>query len=135
MAAATMYIWATPFVRQVLHVHEPYARQWVMFGGYARDTCLVEFTQIVDGDPVEVDRFSLLGFDRPRHSPGWARFASRRDGGEVMSRRICTALGEGADLRMDLRCLEGRVGWKQLGDPHENVCDRPAPARSIRRRR
>lgn len=125
MGLAAVYIWGTPFVRQVLHVHQPYARMWVMFSGVGKDVCLVDLEQVVDGEREPLDRFELFGhIDRDR-APGWLRFVRNRDPGKALAQRVCLKLGPEADLRMEVRCLQGNAGWAVVREPSTNACEVP----------
>lgn len=119
---ALAYIWGTPFVRQVLHVHQPYARMWVMFGGYARETCLVELQHERDGQRRALDRFAVMGVDRPRHAPPHLRFVDNRRLGEPMLRQVCQKLGPEAKVYARVRCLAGDQGWEEVRTLRDEAC-------------
>lgn len=122
LTLAFAYIWGTPFVRQVMKVHQPYARMWVMFGGYARDTCLVELETEVDGQRTPLDRFELLSIPDPSKAPHSLRFAERQNAGEPMIRSVCRRLPDGAPLYAEVRCLAGDEGWKVMRRADEDAC-------------
>jgi hypothetical protein len=119
---AFAYIWGTPFVRQVLHIHQPYARMWVMFSGYARETCVVELEQTIDGRRQPLDRFALMGIDRPRHAPSSLRFVEETRRGEPMLRQVCRKLGPDAEVYARTRCLAGNQGWREVRSLRDEVC-------------
>ncbi|MCO4748031.1 MAG: hypothetical protein KC912_24775 [Proteobacteria bacterium] len=106
-----------------MQVHQPYARMWVMFGGYARDTCMVEFNTVGDGVPEPLDRFALFGYEDRSHAPNWLRLVKQRDEGAGVAGRICRELGPDADLRMSVSCMHGNEGWRVVSDPALNQCE------------
>jgi len=102
---------------QLLGGRSTVARTWQMFHRRGVGICSARYDD--HGRPI--DRYRLFGLSRAGAPPRSAASPTRtgaRDG-----RRICEALGEGADVRVELRCGE-RDGLRTLLDREENLCAR-----------
>ncbi len=111
-----------PCCRQVLHVNTPVFRQWVMFYGFGRDICDVEYQlRAADGSTVELDRFEVLGEEDWHSAPRSLKRITSLQAAEAVGRKLCRAL-EAPDVRLYARCGHYR-GWRTAATGEENLCE------------
>lgn len=115
----------TPFYKQVLRSKAAWARDWVMFSGFGLAVCDVKFSQALPGgETMPIDRFELLGYEDHADAPLWLRRIPNKDGVRRVARKVCRALGEGADVRLSARCASARgTGWNRVDRGDTNVCE------------
>ena len=111
-----------PFARQVLGIHHPYVRRWVMFSGYGSDICDMRlYTVAPDGDLEREDRCELLGYpgcdDLPREM--WRANTFTETKGQL--RQICRDYEGDRELRAVVRCGAYR-GWKDRFEGAQDIC-------------
>ena len=126
VVALSLFMAGGPFYRQVLGGKNKLFRPWVMFTGFGRDICDVEYIRMTPEGPEPLDRFALLGKDR------WSMDArsTRRIGSpravRAMGKRLCRAIDiENPDIRVFSRCGSYR-GWRPDAAGEENLCVRQA---------
>lgn len=91
-------------------------RAWQMFHRRGIGIC----SAVYDDRGARIDRYRLLGVDRDGAPLRFRRIADQAQA-RAMGRRICAALGPGADVRVVLRCAE-RDGLRPVLDREENLC-------------
>jgi hypothetical protein len=116
--AAAAWMLLSPGYVQVLGGDGSKVRSWQMFHRRGVGICAARF----DERGRRVDRYALLGFDRDR-APAEVRRIRDERAARALARRMCAALGPGADLRVQLRCGE-RDGLRAVLDREENLCAR-----------
>ncbi|MDX8526323.1 hypothetical protein RFM68_17625 [Mesorhizobium sp. MSK_1335] len=117
MAIAAFMI-AGPAAEQVFGVQSPLLRSWTMFSAIGLDVIDASFEiRRPDGALVPLDRFEILGAPRDGRLK---RMESREELASVIQ-RLCTAAGQGADIRV--RARQGaRSGWRIIRTDTENAC-------------
>lgn len=114
----------TPFYRQVLGGRAVWARDWSMFSAVGLDVCDVRYAQrLPDGTKVRIDRYDLLQYEDWLSAPKSVRKIKNEDGVASVGRKLCRALGPGADVRATARCAS-RKGWKRVARDDTNLCVR-----------
>jgi len=116
----------SPAYRQVFNGRSKWFPRWVMFHGFGRNVCDVQFFQIVPDDEggeqrKALDRFEVL--DRKRSwskNKSIVRMGSKTEV-ERVGKRICRALGPNADVRAHARC-GSRDTWKRKLRGKSNLC-------------
>lgn len=109
---------AGPVAEQVLGVQTAGLRSWTMFSAIGMGVIDASFEiRQPDGTLVPLDRFELLG---ARRDGGLKRIESRDELASVI-RRLCTAAGQGADIRVRARQAT-RSGWQIVRTDAENAC-------------
>ena len=122
-AALVAFMFGGPFYRQVLDGRSKYFRNWVMFHGFGRDICDVEYRHHkADGSVEVLDWATTLEYRSWLHAPRSVRRLKKVDDARRLGRRICTRLDpDERDLRLHARC-GSRQGWKPADDGEENLC-------------
>jgi len=122
-AAVAAFMFGGPFYRQALGERSKYLRNWVMFHGYGRDICAVEYRHHkADGAVEVIDWTELLGYESWLHAPRSVRRLKKEDDARRLGRRVCTRLDpDERDLRLHARC-GSRAGWKPAPAGEENLC-------------
>ena len=124
--AIAAFIVVGPGIRQIGGSKNVVFRNWVMYSGFGRKMCQVEYYTLSDeGQKQAVDRFALLG-EKPWYSAprSLRRIRSKADV-ERFGRRICSKLPEGSDLRVVSSC-GSRSFWEPTHDGSEPLCKRQA---------
>lgn len=117
MAIAAFMI-AGPAAEQVFGVRTPLLRSWTMFSAIGMGVIDASFEiRRPDGALVPLDRFEMLG--APRH--GKVKRIESRDELASVIKRLCTAAGQGADIRVRAR-QAARSGWQIIHTDAENAC-------------
>jgi hypothetical protein len=118
------WIVMSPGYRQILEGRSKWFPRWVMFHGFGRNVCDVNFFQTADGGEtlVSLDRFEVL--DRKRT---WSENKSlvrmdNKSAVQAVGRRVCKALGEEADVRATARC-GSRGKWVVKYRAKTNLCE------------
>lgn len=113
-----------PIGRQVMGLPDKHLSQWVMFRGIG--LTLIDarfFSRDAQGNLERLDRGELL-----TRAPGETPLAFRRLRSvatvERMGRRLCSAVGPGADVRIVSR-VATRRGWTPQFAGDVNVCAKP----------
>jgi hypothetical protein len=120
-----------PIGPQVFDVGDPWLPRWAMFSTFGQDICAVAYWRQAPGGTRErLDRYALLGEESRWKARKSVRKVTDVAGGLSLGRRLCQALGEGADVRMRLRCREG-TAWAELVSPEQNACTMAVPGRSL----
>ena len=112
-----------PGIRQVGGSKNVLFRNWVMYSGFGRKMCQVEyFTVSADGAKEPADRFALLT-DKPWHdaSKSLRRIATKNDV-ERIGAQMCRKLPKGSDLRVVSSC-GSRSFWEPAHDGTEALCN------------
>lgn len=115
------YMLLGPGYRQVLGGSSPLVRNWVMYAGFARNTCDVQLLEHRDdGEVVPVDRFELLG-----KGPWYAQARPKRMVLRSKLRRtlseVCRLAERPESMRARVRC-GSRSTWEQVHDGQEPIC-------------
>ncbi|HYU15769.1 MAG TPA: hypothetical protein VEL05_06855 [Candidatus Acidoferrum sp.] len=116
--AAAAWMLLSPAYVQVLGQRSRVVRPWQMFHRRGVGICSARYDD--RGRPI--DRYGLLGVERASAPVQFRRIVDEGRA-RAMGRRICEALGPGADVRVQLRCGE-RDGLRQVLDREENLCGR-----------
>lgn len=121
LGLGALYLGAGPLVSQVLGHKSDLLPQWVMFTGFGLDVCTVDYRQVdEDGGSIHLDRFAVLGYDRPRDAPRSTWRVQSADEADRIGRRMCKKRS-GADIRVKARCAR-RSGWKTERKADTNLC-------------
>jgi hypothetical protein len=115
-AAAWMLL--SPAYVQLLGQKSVVVRPWQMFHRRGVGICSARYDD--RGHPI--DRYRLLGVDRASAPAQFSRIVDESRA-RAMGRRICEAVGPGAEVRVELRCGE-RDGLRRVLDREENLCAR-----------
>lgn len=118
-----LFMLVGPGIRQIGGSKNVVFRNWVMYSGFGRKMCQVEyFTVTKDGTQTPVDRFALLT-DKPwaKSSKSLRRIATKSDV-ERIGWQICRKLPKGADLRVISSC-GSRSFWEPAHDGTEPLCN------------
>lgn len=116
--AAAAWMLLSPAYVQLLGNKAPMVRTWQMFHRRGIGICSARYSD----RGVPIDRYALLGHDRRKAPAEFRRIRNEREA-RAMGRKICGALGAGADVRVELRCGE-RDGLRPVLDGEENLCAR-----------
>jgi hypothetical protein len=114
--AAAAWMLLSPGYVQVLGGKAPMVRTWQMFHRRGIGIC----SAIYRDRGRRIDRYALFGLERASAPDGFRRIGDEPRA-RAMGRRICGALGPGADVRVELRCGE-RDGLRPVLDREENLC-------------
>jgi hypothetical protein len=120
------WIVLSPAYRQVFGGTSNWFPRWVMFHGFGRAVCDVRFFEVIDDGgegPARrlIDRFEVLGKERSwSTNKSLVRMSSKADVRKV-GRRLCSALGDGADVRALARC-GSRDRWKAKLNAKTKLC-------------
>jgi len=107
-----------------------FVRRWVMYHGFAKDVCMVEYEVVLpDGSREGVDRYEVLGYTGDKRAPKGVRVIKGRKGIEGHSRRLCNKMPAGTDMRLVARCADNKKGWKWVSRGKANVCAAKVPAK------
>lgn len=125
---ALLLVLGGPVGRQLLGLTDRHLSRWIMFRGIGLTLIDARFySRSAQGELTRLDRYELL-----KRAPGEAKRDFRRlrskKAVEQMGRRLCKALGEGADVRIVSR-VATRSGWRPQLDGDSNVCERPVRPR------
>ena len=126
------WIVLSPDYRQVFGGTSNWFPRWVMFHGFGRAVCDVRFFEVIDDggeQPIRraIDRFEVLGKERSwSTNKSLVRMSSKSNVRKV-GRKLCRALGEGADVRALARC-GSRGRWKAKLNGKTKLC-RKKPSR------
>ena len=119
---AGFMVWG-PLSRQVLKLHNPVFRPWVMFGNYGKDICDLRFYRTTDDVVYErLDRCETMGLpDCPAFPEGMWR-ANKRGEVDRQIKRACAAQDDDPELRAWARCGSPTV-WKPLYRGKQPICE------------
>jgi hypothetical protein len=115
---AAAWFLLSPAVIQVFGVKTRLVQPWRMFSGRGGGICSARYYRGPDGD--RIDRYALLGKTRATAPDSFRRITNLQQG-QAMARTICTKLGPGADVRLELRCADQRRFTTVL-DREANLC-------------
>jgi len=117
MAIAAFMI-AGPVAEQVFGVRTALLRSWTMFSAIGLNVIDASFEiRRPDGALLPLDRFDMLGAPRDGRLK---RIESREELASVIE-QLCTAAGQGADIRVRARQAT-RSGWQIIHADAENAC-------------
>lgn len=117
MAIAAFMI-AGPAAEQVFGVQTAWLRSWTMFSAIGLGVIDASFeVRRPDGALVPLDRFEMLGAPRD----GRLKWIQNREELASVTRRLCAAAGQGADIRVRARQAT-RSGWQTIHADAENAC-------------
>ena len=109
---------AGPVAEQVFGVQSAFLRSWTMFSAIGVGVIDASFEiRQSDGALVPLDRFEMLG--APRN--GKLKWIQNQEELASVIKRLCTAAGQGADIRVRARQAT-RGGWKVIHSDAENAC-------------
>lgn len=112
------FIVAGPVAEQVFGVQSAWLRSWTMFSAIGLGVMDASFEiRQPDGKLVPLDRFAVLGAPRD----GKLKWIQNREQLASVINRLCTAAGQGADIRVRAR-LATRDGWQVIHTDAENAC-------------
>ncbi|MET3522906.1 hypothetical protein [Mesorhizobium abyssinicae] len=115
--AIAAFMIAGPVAEQVFGVRSAWLRSWTMFSAIGMGVIDASFEiRRPDGALVPLDRF-MLGASRH----GRLKRIESRDGLASVIKRLCTAAGQGADIRVRAR-QAARGGWQTIHSDAENAC-------------
>jgi hypothetical protein len=116
--AIAAFMVAGPAAEQIFGVQTPWLRSWTMFSAIGLGVIDASFEiRQPDGALVRLDRFEMLG------APRNGRLKRIESSEELISviKRLCTAAGQGADIRV--RARQGtRSGWQTIHTDAQNAC-------------
>ena len=116
--AIAAFMIAGPVAEQVFGVQTPLLRSWTMFSAIGLGVIDASFEiRQPDGTLVPLDRFVMLG---ARRDGTLKRIESREELASVI-KRLCTAAGQGVDIRVRAR-LAARNGWQIIRTDADNAC-------------
>ncbi len=130
------WIVLSPAYRQVFDGKSTWAPRWVMFHGFGRNVCDARFFEMVDdaeGKPrrKKLDRFEVLGKEKDWLTNKRLVRMDNKSAVETVARRLCRALGPGADVRALARC-GSRGHWRAKLDGKSNLCrSKPRSPRNL----
>ena len=117
MAIAGFMI-AGPVAEQVFGVQSAWLRSWTMFSAIGVGVIDASFEiRRPDGALAPLDRFEMLGAPRA----GKLKWIQDREELASVIERLCTAAGQGADIRVRARRAT-RSGWQIIHTDAENAC-------------
>jgi hypothetical protein len=109
------FMLAGPVIEQFVGTRTVFWRSWTMFSGIGIG--LIDASFSVPGSLTPVDRFAAL--DERRN--GKLRRIETTEELTAIIRRLCAALGAGADLRVKARQAT-RDGWRVINTGEQNAC-------------
>ncbi|RVD20254.1 hypothetical protein [Mesorhizobium sp. M4B.F.Ca.ET.017.02.2.1] len=116
--AIAAFMIAGPVAEQVFGVRSAWLRSWTMFSAIGMGVIDASFEiRLPDGALVPLDRFEMLGASRN----GRLKRIESRDELASVIKRLCTAAGQGADIRVRAR-QAARGGWQIIHTDAENAC-------------
>jgi len=116
--AIAAFMIAGPAAEQVFGVQALLLRSWTMFSAIGLGVIDASFEiRQPDGTLVPLDRFVMLG---ARRDGTLKRIESREELASVI-KRLCTAAGQGVDIRVRAR-LAARNGWQIIRTDADNAC-------------
>ncbi|MDX8442213.1 hypothetical protein [Mesorhizobium australafricanum] len=116
--AIAAFMIAGPAAEQVFGVQTALLRSWTMFSAIGLGVIDASFEiSRPEGALVPLDRFEML--DAPRDGR-LKRIESREELASIV-KRLCTAAGQGADIRVRAR-QAARGGWQIIHTDAENAC-------------
>jgi hypothetical protein len=116
------FIVLAPAYVQVLGNKKSYLPRWEMFSLSSLNIYGVKYeTAAPDGTRRELDRFQLLGYERPETAPRQVRFIKSPGEARAVASLLCNKLGPGAVLYMQLLDAR-RSGWRVVDRGTTNVC-------------
>ena len=117
MAIAGFMI-AGPVAEQVFGVQSAWLRSWTMFSAIGMGVIDASFEiRRPDGALAPLDRFEMLGAPRD----GKLKWIQNREELASVITRLCTAAGQGADIRVRAQQAT-RSGWQTIHSDAENAC-------------
>jgi hypothetical protein len=114
------FILLEPAYARVTDQTSSVVQRWDMFHRRGVGVCDAEFLDGTSTSLVPLDRFAILSTTR-QAAP---RIVRRMDGEEDVddvARRLCHAMGRGADVRVRARCATPE-GWRATHAPSVNAC-------------
>ena len=108
--AIAAFMIAGPAAEQVFGVRTDWLRSWTMFSAIGVGVIDASFEiRRPDGALVPLDRFEMLGAPRD----GKLKWIQNREELASVIKRLCTAAGPGADIRVRAR-QAARSGWQVI---------------------
>ena len=117
-----------PAYRQVFGGENKIFRSWTMFENMGIDpdtnNGLMDATFYVvnNGELTEINRFEILGYDKPKHAPEKIFRITGDSGIKHVSESLCKKLGNDTDLRVKAR-MATKQGWKTQYNAEKNLCN------------
>ncbi|TGP49677.1 hypothetical protein EN873_27395 [bacterium M00.F.Ca.ET.230.01.1.1] len=109
---------AGPVAEQVFGVQSAWLRSWTMFSAIGLGVVDASFEiRQPDGALAPLDRFAMLGARRD----GRLKWIDSGEELALVIKRLCTAAGQGADIRVRARQAT-RGGWQIIHTDTENAC-------------
>jgi hypothetical protein len=128
-ACIALFIIAGPGIRQIGGSKSVVFRNWVMYSGFGRKFCQVDYFTMTDsGEKFAVNRFELLNATPWYKASRSIRRIPDKKSVENMGRRLCARLPKGSDLRVVSRCAS-RSYWKPAHDGSTPLCTLARPPR------
>ena len=119
-AVVSAVIIGGPVAKQVFGLETVAFRSWIMFSTPGLGMIEAKFSiRAADGSLMPLDRFELLGERRN----GKLRRIETQGELDAVTKRLCAAAGQGADIRITARRAE-TSGWRVIEDGAGNVCVR-----------
>jgi len=116
--AIAAFMIAGPAAEQVFGVRTDWLRSWTMFSAIGIGVIDASFEiRRPDGALVPLDRFEMLG---AAHD-GKLKWIQNREQLASVIKRLCSAAGPGADIRVRAR-QAARSGWQVIHTDAENAC-------------
>ena len=132
------WIVLSPAYRQVYGGSSFWFPKWVMFHGYGRNVCTVDFFEVVKRKNKKskwkkIDRYEVLGIEKD-----WLKNRSlvrmkRKEDVRKVGARLCDAMGDGVDVRARADC-GSRGKWKRSIKTKERLCKKGDGSKSAARR-
>ncbi len=132
------WIVLSPAYRQVYGGSSFWFPRWVMFHGYGRNVCTVDFFEVVKREDKKsrwkkIDRYEVLGVEKDwLKNRSIVRMKSKQDVRQ-MGTRLCDAMGDGADVRAKAYC-GSRGKWKRSIKGKERLCKERDGSKTAARR-
>lgn len=116
--AITAFMIGGPVAEQVFGLRSVVLRSWTMFSAIGLGVIDASFAiRQADGTLVPLDRFAMLEASQG----GKLRRIESRDELASIIKRLCSAVGQGADIRVRARQAT-RDGWSMVWTDGENAC-------------
>ncbi len=80
------------------------------------------FYVVNNGELTEINRFEILGYDKPKRAPEEIFRITGDSGIKRVSESLCKKLGNDTDLRVKAR-MATKQGWKTQYNAEKNLCN------------
>ena len=121
----TAWMVGSPGYRHFVNHDAEYIRWWMMFYGFGRDVCDVQYRLVTPEKPRGkiLDRYAVLGTTRSEASRPIVHIRNQQ-AAINLGKRLCRSLEEttvSPDVRMRGRCGHYK-GWRRFARGRKNLC-------------